>query len=53
MKKSLLIVLTVLLISACAMPETKIYSIQLSAPPPVSHGKEGTTGNAQVTCGVG
>ncbi len=47
MKKSVLIVLTVLLISACAMPETKIYSIQLSAPPPVSHGEEGTTGNAQ------
>jgi len=47
MKKSVLIVLTVLLISACAMPETKIYSIQLSPPSPVSHRNEGTTGSAQ------
>jgi uncharacterized lipoprotein YmbA len=47
MKKCLVIMLTVLLISACAMPETKIYSIQLSPPSPVSHGKEGTIGNAR------
>jgi len=47
MKKNLLILLAVLLMSACAMPETKIYSIQFSPPPPVSHSKEGTIGNAQ------
>jgi len=47
MKKYLLIVLTVLLISGCAMPETKIYSIQLSIPPPVSLSKQGTTGDAR------
>ena len=41
--------LTVLLMSACAMPETKIYSIQLSPPSPVSHGKEGTIGNARAS----
>lgn len=51
MKKILPILLTVLLISACAMPETKIYSIQLSAPPPASPAKEGTTGDAQVRAG--
>lgn len=33
MKRILLIILSVSLISACSMPETKIYSIYLSAPP--------------------
>jgi len=47
MKKNLLILLIVLLLSACAMPETKIYSIQLSPPSPVSYSNEGTTGSAQ------
>jgi uncharacterized lipoprotein YmbA len=47
MKKTLLILLAVLLLSACSMPETKIYSIQLSAPPPVSFSKEGAAGAAQ------
>jgi uncharacterized lipoprotein YmbA len=51
MKKNLIILLTVLLISACAMPETKIYSIQLSASPPVSHSKEGTPGDARASAG--
>jgi uncharacterized lipoprotein YmbA len=51
MKKNLFILLTVLMMSACAMPGTKIYSIQLSAPPSVSLGKEGMTGNAQAKKG--
>jgi ABC-type uncharacterized transport system auxiliary subunit len=51
MKKNLLILLTVVLMSACAMPETKIYSIQLSAPTPVFQSKEGTTGNTQSSAG--
>jgi uncharacterized lipoprotein YmbA len=52
MKNTLFIILlTVLLISACAMPETKIYSVQLSAPPPVLQSKEGADGNAQARAG--
>ena len=51
MKKNLLILLAVLLMSACAMPETKIYSIQLSPPLPVSHSEEVTIGNAQAKAG--
>ena len=51
MKNTLFILLTVLLISACAMPETKIYSVQLSAPPPVFQSKEGAVGNAQARAG--
>jgi ABC-type uncharacterized transport system auxiliary subunit len=51
MKKNLFILLAVLLLSACAMPETKIYSIQLSTPPPVIQSKEGTAANAQTSAG--
>jgi uncharacterized lipoprotein YmbA len=51
MKNYLLVLLIVLMMSACAMPETKIYSIQLSAPPPSSLAKEGTTGEAQARTG--
>jgi uncharacterized lipoprotein YmbA len=51
MKKNMLILLTILMMSACAMPETKIYSIQLSARPPLSLAKDGTTGGAQAKTG--
>jgi uncharacterized lipoprotein YmbA len=51
MKKNLFILLTVLLISACAMPETKIYSIPLPAPSPASHSEEGRTVNAWAHAG--
>jgi uncharacterized lipoprotein YmbA len=51
MKNTLFILLTVLLISACAMPETKIFSVQLSAPPPASLNKEETTGDARARAG--
>jgi len=51
MKNILPILLALMLISACAMPETKIYSIQLSALPPASPGNEGTTGDVQVRAG--
>jgi len=51
MKKNLLMLLTVLLMSACAMPETNIYSIQLSVPPPVNKSKEDATRSAQARAG--
>ena len=52
MKNNLFILLTVLLISACAMPETKIYSVQLSVPPQASLSKEETTGDARARAGA-
>jgi uncharacterized lipoprotein YmbA len=51
MKENLLILLIVLLMSACAMPETNIYSIQLSVLPPVIQSKEGTTRSIEARAG--